>query len=556
MGACTISTPNDTNNNAADFIFVDTNGTSAGAGQRLGAPGPQNLSSPIQRNSTFAATLARRQRRREPTRRTGSATSPAIRPTTRRSGRSRSGGAFVNNTGGNVTRLRYRVVDLTTFPAPSGIADLRPRTSVAVVVSGINDAATCAATGAPATPPCTVTVQGTTLEQPPSQPNGSRLQRQRQRRHGHAGHAARQRREHRPAAPERNPADRQLQVVSEHRSPAVARGLEPIDRPGPRRLTRPHHRSPPGDCMTTDQQRDPPEQRASPGRRHAERRPGPQDLRRADDFQSGRRPRSHDVLPGGGQRRHGHPPEERLALPDRPKTMITSIVSKVARAIGRGTRLLARDPRDAALSARMALWVVLASVLARLMPLPLAHRVVSTRVRTRQSVASADVPAHTGPDRRSPPPPRHLHVSTQLLAAGAGPPALPRAPRHRQPRQLRPEEDRRRAAGPCLARARRAALSRGRRRHLRRHLHAAASARDHGIPARAADAAGRTARHSSVCGRRTIRSCACCSTAAGPICRRNVAAQVRARVDAGLDWDRVAGARGPPRPPGRCCTAT
>src|SRR4029453_16704775 len=29
----------DTNNNASDFIFVDTNGTSAGAGQRLGAPG-------------------------------------------------------------------------------------------------------------------------------------------------------------------------------------------------------------------------------------------------------------------------------------------------------------------------------------------------------------------------------------------------------------------------------------------------------------------------------------------------------------------------------------
>lgn len=35
--------PEDTNNNSADFIFVDTNGTSAGAGQRLGAPGPENL---------------------------------------------------------------------------------------------------------------------------------------------------------------------------------------------------------------------------------------------------------------------------------------------------------------------------------------------------------------------------------------------------------------------------------------------------------------------------------------------------------------------------------
>ena len=34
--------PLDTDSNAADFVFVDTNGTSAGAGQRLGAPGPAN----------------------------------------------------------------------------------------------------------------------------------------------------------------------------------------------------------------------------------------------------------------------------------------------------------------------------------------------------------------------------------------------------------------------------------------------------------------------------------------------------------------------------------
>jgi hypothetical protein len=77
----------------------------------------------------------------------------------------------VNNTGGNVTRLRFRVVDITTFPAPSGFADLRTRTSVSGSVVGINDAATCTASGAGA-PPCTVTVEGTTLEQPPSQPNG------------------------------------------------------------------------------------------------------------------------------------------------------------------------------------------------------------------------------------------------------------------------------------------------------------------------------------------------------------------------------------------------
>jgi hypothetical protein len=171
MGVCSISTPKDTDNNAADFIFVDTNGTSAGAGQRLGAPGPQNLSSPITRNSTFATNLvdANVASSIAPNRVRDFTSDPANNSTFGTLDLRRR---FVNNTGGNVTRLRYRVIDLTTFPAPSGIADMRPRTSVAVVVAGVTDAATCAATGAPATPPCTITVQGSTLEQPPSQPNG------------------------------------------------------------------------------------------------------------------------------------------------------------------------------------------------------------------------------------------------------------------------------------------------------------------------------------------------------------------------------------------------
>lgn len=71
----------------------------------------------------------------------------------------------VNNTGAPVTRLRFRVIDITTFLAPGGFADLRPRTSGLIVVT-VNDAATCS----PA--PCMANVQGTTLEQPPSQPNG------------------------------------------------------------------------------------------------------------------------------------------------------------------------------------------------------------------------------------------------------------------------------------------------------------------------------------------------------------------------------------------------
>jgi hypothetical protein len=163
--------PVDTDNNATNFVFVDTNGTSAGAGQRLGSPGPENLASAIQRNSVIAGNLLDA---------TVTAATPPnrVRDFTSDPGNNSTFGTlsfrrrFVNNTGGAITRLRYRIIDQTTFPAPSGFADLRTRSSVAVVVAGINDAATCAATGAPATPPCTVTVQGTTLEQPPNQPNG------------------------------------------------------------------------------------------------------------------------------------------------------------------------------------------------------------------------------------------------------------------------------------------------------------------------------------------------------------------------------------------------
>jgi hypothetical protein len=52
---------------------------------------------------------------------------------------------------------------------------VRAISSAAITVNNINDAATCASTGTPSTPPCSVTVQGTTLEQPPNQPGGGGL---------------------------------------------------------------------------------------------------------------------------------------------------------------------------------------------------------------------------------------------------------------------------------------------------------------------------------------------------------------------------------------------
>jgi hypothetical protein len=158
----------DLGNNATDFIFVDTNGTSAGAGQRLGAPGPENLSSPVQRNSQFTSTNI------DPA--VGSSTPPnRVRDFTSDPANNSTFGTLLirrtitNNTGTPVTRLRFRVIDQTTFPAPSGYADLRARTSsptpavpVVVTITGTN----------PACPANSCTVQQTTLEEPPAQPNG------------------------------------------------------------------------------------------------------------------------------------------------------------------------------------------------------------------------------------------------------------------------------------------------------------------------------------------------------------------------------------------------
>ncbi len=149
----------DSPENAADFIFVDTGGVSAGAGQRLGAPGPQNLSSPIQRNGNFTAALL------DP------CTSSSLPPNRVRStvatpdypfGTLEIRRTLTNTTIPSATRLRFRIIDITTYPAPSGIADLRALTSsdVMVIVSQCGSA------------PSSVLVRGTTLEEPPSQPNG------------------------------------------------------------------------------------------------------------------------------------------------------------------------------------------------------------------------------------------------------------------------------------------------------------------------------------------------------------------------------------------------
>lgn len=151
--------PRDTDHNAADFAFVDTSGTLTGAGQRLGAPGPQSLLSPI---ATHPATYNLDQTLAD---QTGShKTSPnRIRdltsdaPNNAMFGRLEFNRGFINNSGVPLTKLRFRVVKLTTFPAPSGTADLRPITCGDAVIATF---------GGP------VLSRGTSLEQPPAQLNG------------------------------------------------------------------------------------------------------------------------------------------------------------------------------------------------------------------------------------------------------------------------------------------------------------------------------------------------------------------------------------------------
>lgn len=161
---CTITTGViDTNNNANDFIFVDTNGTSAGAGQRLGAPGPENLSAPVENNAQYNVTFV------DPCF-AGSAQPNQVRDLTADPQNNSTLGTIdlrrtiTNNSSLAATRLRFRVTQQTTFPAPSGTADLRIRTSSDLKLTV--DREPCGSDTS------SITVYGTTLEEPPSQPNG------------------------------------------------------------------------------------------------------------------------------------------------------------------------------------------------------------------------------------------------------------------------------------------------------------------------------------------------------------------------------------------------
>jgi RHS repeat-associated protein len=160
----TSGVPQDTGDNAADFSFVATNGGNYGAISILGAPGPEGLNSPLQRNAQLPLTVL------DP------AMSPNVAPNRVRDttaiGPNAAAGTLTlrrkitNSSSSAVTRLRVRLVDITTLNTPGYVAggtqaDMRALSS--------NDTTVKLSNGTQAL------VRGTTVETSPSQPNGAGL---------------------------------------------------------------------------------------------------------------------------------------------------------------------------------------------------------------------------------------------------------------------------------------------------------------------------------------------------------------------------------------------
>lgn len=147
--------PIDSDNNDADFLLVATDGGVYNLRQSmLGAPGPQNTSSPLNRNTAVGLTLLDpSQLSSQPPNRVRSITPDAANNST--FGTMSIRRTLTNNTGTNITQLRFRIVDVTTHPVSADNADLRARSSSQITVTVTGGA--------------TKTVQGTTLEVPPAQ---------------------------------------------------------------------------------------------------------------------------------------------------------------------------------------------------------------------------------------------------------------------------------------------------------------------------------------------------------------------------------------------------
>ncbi|HKP71588.1 MAG TPA: M36 family metallopeptidase, partial [Pyrinomonadaceae bacterium] len=156
--------PKDTDQNGSDFVFVHTSGVVVnGVQSTLGAPGPENSTSPIQRNAEVKAALVDPQC-------SGFGTPTSACDKVRDGAPVPNGAAgtltirrkFTNRTGKSITQLRFRIVDITTQGnRQSGQADLRVLSS--------DDVAATNKSGQP------VFIKGLQLEEPPAQPAGGGL---------------------------------------------------------------------------------------------------------------------------------------------------------------------------------------------------------------------------------------------------------------------------------------------------------------------------------------------------------------------------------------------
>ena len=159
-------TPLDTDNNAADFVLVSTTGgTINGVQSVLGSPGPENLLSQFNRTGVIKAQLIDPQCAGF-----GSPTSACQRvrtanganPTNAAFGTLLIRRRFTNTTQQNVSRVRFRVVDITTLGnVAGGESDLRVLNSTGGTLTRVDTT--------------TVSLTPLTLETVPSQPVGGGL---------------------------------------------------------------------------------------------------------------------------------------------------------------------------------------------------------------------------------------------------------------------------------------------------------------------------------------------------------------------------------------------
>jgi hypothetical protein len=150
--------PQDTDQNRTDFLLLAPL-VDMLDGARLGVPGPENTTSPVDRTTALtlglvdsgpgmsASTSPNRERYACGT----VPSAPCGGPT--QFGEMVVRRKFTNNTTDAITRLRIRIVDITAYPVPEGTADLRVLSAAPTVVSSSSDGL--------------VTVQGTVLEAPP-----------------------------------------------------------------------------------------------------------------------------------------------------------------------------------------------------------------------------------------------------------------------------------------------------------------------------------------------------------------------------------------------------